>query len=398
MTAVEIADELFNCGKQVKKCLLTQASKYFMVSSNEELLFDEYVQLLKQLQILYHSLGGEMENLNARIQAVMDLGGRLADKDSVRNFLYEYIDLCDNILINTIKFRRKYCIIRRNDRIPGIGSHVITNLGQILFSLDSGYIPVIDTVNVDNIFTEISKTYSANAWELYFRQPMSVGLEAVRQATEIRYLDGIPAFKPDDSMDCLLNPNIMDFWRRMIKKYMQLSLEMEACIERCIQILPFHDGVRIAGVLCRGTDYVNIRPHGHPVQPSVDYISSEIEQIMEEQKCDYCYLVTEDQDIADILKRRFGSRLLMTQQIFYPSDSSDILTSINNKRNINAHQKNKEYLTALAILAKCQVFIGGRTSGTVTSFLLSDGFEKIQLWNRGRYGIDDLYTLASHIS
>ncbi len=66
--------------------------------------------------------------------------------------------------------------------------------------------------------------------------------------------------------------------------------------------------------------------------------------------------------------------------------------------NIDIHQKNMEYLAALAILAKCQVFIGGRTSGTVTSFLFAEGFEQIHIWNEGRYGLDDVYTtLASHI-
>ena len=147
MTAAEIADELFHCGKQVKQCLLIQAKKCSADFSDEVVDFSEYLKLLEQLQILYHSLGVELENLDERIQDVMALGVRLSEKVDTGNFICHYVNLCNDILINTIKFRRKYSVIRRDDRIPGIGSHVITNLGQILFSLDNGYIPVIDTVN-----------------------------------------------------------------------------------------------------------------------------------------------------------------------------------------------------------------------------------------------------------
>ena len=396
MTAAEIADELFHCGKQVKQCLLIQAKKCSADFSDEVVDFSEYLKLLEQLQILYHSLGVELENLDERIQDVMTLGVRLSEKVDTGNFICHYVNLCNDILINTVKFRRKYSVIRRDDRIPGIGSHVITNLGQILFSLDNGYIPVIDTVNSDNIFTEISKKHSVNAWELYFRQPMA-GLEEVRHAADIKYLNGIPDFKPDDSMDCLLNTGLMGFWQKIMRKYMRFSPEMEMYTEQCMQSLPFRKGIKIAGVLCRGTDYVNIRPYRHPVQPSIERVISDIEQIMEKQKCDYCYLVTEDQAVLDTLKNRFGHQLLTTQKIYYPSDSSDILTCTNDKMNIDIHQKNLEYLAALTILAKCQVFIGGRTSGTVTSFLLTEGFEQIHIWDEGRYGLNDVYTLASHI-
>ena len=397
MTAAEIADELFHCGKQVKQCLLIQAKKCSADFSDEVVDFSEYLKLLEQLQILYHSLGVELENLDERIQDVMALGVRLSEKVDTGNFICHYVNLCNDILINTIKFRRKYSVIRRDDRIPGIGSHVITNLGQILFSLDNGYIPVIDTVNADNIFTEISREYSVNAWELYFRQPMA-GLEEVQYAAEVKHLDGIPDFKPDDSMDCLLNPGLMGFWQKIMRKYMRFSPEMEMYTEQCMQSLPFRKGIKIAGVLCRGTDYVNIRPYRHPVQPSIERVISDIEQIMEKQKCDYCYLVTEDQAVKKKKKNRFGHQLLTTQKIYYPTDSSDVLTCTNDKMNIDIHQKNMEYLAALAILAKCQVFIGGRTSGTVTSFLFAEGFEQIHIWNEGRYGLDDVYTtLASHI-
>lgn len=397
MTAAEIADELFHCGKQVKQCFLIQTGKCSADFLNRVIDFSEYLKLLKQLQILYRSLGAELENLDERIQNVMDLGERLSEKVDTGKFISDYINLCNDILINTIKFRKKYSIIRRDDRIPGIGSHVITNLGQILFSLDNGYIPVIDTVNADNIFTEISREYSVNAWELYFHQPMA-GLEEVQYAAEVKHLNGIPDFKPDDSMDCLLNPGLMGFWQKIMRKYMRFSPEMEMYTEQCMQSLPFRKGIKIAGVLCRGTDYVNIRPYRHPVQPSIERVISDIEQIMEKQKCDYCYLVTEDQAVLETLKNRFGHQLLTTQKIYYPTDSSDVLTCTNDKMNIDIHQKNMEYLAALAILAKCQVFIGGRTSGTVTSFLFAEGFEQIHIWNEGRYGLDDVYTtLASHI-
>lgn len=150
--------------------------------------------------------------------------------------------------------------------------------------------------------------------------------------------------------------------------------------------MPFHSGTKILGVLFRRTDYTNIRPYNHPVQPSVDAVLTKADEFMRIYQCDYCYLATEEQEILNTFQNRFPGKLLTTQEIYYDTGLTDTINQTNLTRHIDIHQKNMEYLTALILLSKCQYFIGGRTSGTVVSLLLSDGFEKTHIWNCGRYG------------
>lgn len=397
MTGEEIANELFHAGKEVKKSFLGVAEASRINGSIDASVYFQYVQMLKNLNVLYQSMGTGLDNFDQLIEGLSNTVPDLSDLDKENVFVSNFVSVLNSMLMNTIKFRQKYCFIRRNDPVPGLASHIITNLGQIVVSLDNGYIPVIDTINADNLFTDLSKQHSVNAWELYFDQPMASAFEEIAGDKEVTILDGIPDFMPSYNMDCLMNPELMAFWRGIMKEYMPVSAALNDRVRECLDRLPFHNSKKILGILCRGTDYTNIRPYNHPVQPPLEAVFAKADEFMHNYGCDYCYLATEDQEILNAFRNKFQSRLLTTQEIYYESALKDTINETNSKRCIDAHQKNMEYLTALILLSKCQFFIGGRTSGTVVSMLLSKGFDAEYIWDCGRYGIDDALTLKSYI-
>lgn len=94
----------------------------------------------------------------------------LKDDASYQIFSHQYLSLLNNILVELIKYRGHYAIIRRTDPSAGLCSHVISNLGQIIASLKEGLIPIIDTENSQNLFSNISKESEQNAWEIFFKQ------------------------------------------------------------------------------------------------------------------------------------------------------------------------------------------------------------------------------------
>ena len=394
MTQKEIADELFHAGKEVKKSILGVAEASQIDKSIDNSVYFQYVQILKNLNLLYQSMDTGLETFDRTIEELSNASPNLDDENA---FVSKFISVLNNMLMNTIKFRQKYCLIRRNDPVPGLASHIITNLGQIVVSLNNGYIPVIDTINADNIFTELSRRHAANAWELYFDQPLFPLSEEIMGDKEVRMLDGIPDFMPNYNMDCLMNPELMAFWRGIMKEYMPISDTLNDKVQECLDRLPFDNRKKVLGVLCRGTDYTNIRPYNHPVQPSLEAVFAKADEFMHNYQCDYCYLATEDQEILNAFRKKYQHRLLTTQEIYYESALKDTINETNSKRCINIHQKNMEYLTALILLSKCRYFIGGRTSGTVVSMLLSNGFDAEFIWDYGRYGIDDTLTLKSYI-
>lgn len=396
MTQIEIADELFNAVKEVKNCFLKEKQAFYHAPSGNHTPDSQYVQILNNLTILYHSLDFDAPD-SAKIDELINSAQHAVTACDENLFIVNFLSALDTLLLNTIKFRGKICLIRRNDHIPGLASHIITNLGQIVRSIENGYLPVVDTFYADNMLTGLSRVTSQNAWELYFKQPFAITLQDIAPDTEVTIWDGIPPFMPNYSMDCLMNSELMSFWRGIARKYLPLSSMLNDSLNECLSRLPFGNDTKILGVLCRGTDYTNIRPYNHPVQPTPDAVLAKTHEYMEKYECDYCYLATEDQEILHIFKNDLKDRLLTTQELYYSSDLSDPISQANNDLSIDVHRKNLEYLTALFLLARCRYFIGGRTSGTMVSLLLSDGFEKSYLWDLGRYGIDDSLTLRSYL-
>ncbi|MDO4304348.1 MAG: hypothetical protein Q4D94_10570 [Bacillota bacterium] len=342
MTREEIANELFEAGKEVKQCFLNEIALSQANNLSDYTIYPKYIQLLNNLNILYRSLGTEPQSFDCFISEISEIVPGSSVQNTENLFVSKFISVLNGMLINTIKFRQNYCLIRRNDAVPGLASHIITNLGQILTSLNNGYIPIIDTVNADNVFTGLSKLYSVNAWELYFRQPMAANLEAISSGKEVKILDGIPKFMPNYNMDCLMNPDLMAFWRNIMKTYMPLSATLNDRVEHCLNALPFA-GSKVLGIICRGTDYTNIRPYNHPVQPSLEAVLAKADEFIRIYQCDYCYLATEDRDILSAFQNKFQDKLLTTQEIYYESDLADTINQTNISNHVDIHQKNMEY-------------------------------------------------------
>ena len=97
---------------------------------------------------------------------------------------------------------------------------------------------------------------------------------------------------------------------------MPFSDTMQAAVKAVYQEFPFEEK-KILGVLCRGTDYMTLRPHNHPVQPSADIVINKAKAIMREFRCDYCYLATEDESILSAFRKAFGDHLLVSQNIYF---------------------------------------------------------------------------------
>lgn len=320
MTRDEIANELFLAGKEIKQCFFNEIALSRTGNTDITSVYPQYLQLLKNLNIMYHSLNIQTVDFDLQINRLENSLSHLTVCEIEDSFISEYTSILNEMLLNTIKFRNKYSLIRRNDPVPGLASHMITNLGQIVASLNNGYIPLIDTVNADNVFTSLSRKYDMNAWELYFEQPFGTSYTDLVPGQEIKIADGIPIFMPTYNMDCLLNHNLIEFWRSIMRKYMPVSIDMTNRINSLLTRLPFHSGAKILGVLCRGTDYTNIRPYNHPVQPSLNLVLAKADEMMSKHQCDYCYLATEDQEILNAFRSKFRDKLLITQDIYYASD------------------------------------------------------------------------------
>ena len=70
----------------------------------------------------------------------------------------------------------------------------------------------------------------------------------------------------------------ISMWRGLMHKYVRVKTEIAS---ECDEYLKNTFGdKRILEVLCRGTDYTKNKPFGHPIQPDIGIVISDIKSLM----------------------------------------------------------------------------------------------------------------------
>lgn len=132
-------------------------------------------------------------------------------------------------------------------------------------------------------------------WEWYF-QPLDDSLRSKRNVTFVEC-------KRKRTHICL---SLMIFLTRKrftsgvsgIKIY-SLKFKTREYIEAEYKQL-FEGKRKVLGVICRGTDYLALKPSGHPVQPEIKDVIAYCKKYMEKNKYDAIYLATEERKTRDL--------------------------------------------------------------------------------------------------
>jgi len=149
---------------------------------------------------------------------------------------------------------------------------------------------------------------------------------------------------------------------------------------------------KVVGVLVRGTDYVNLHPYGHAIQPDVETIIRKIKESLQEWD-DYeaIYLCTEVQEVVTRFQEEFGNRLFIYPQKRFQENYAEYLCVCKFDRENDEYYRGEDYWVALRVLSKCDSLIAGNCGGTQIAIKLNDNkYEHTHIFDLGRYGIDDL--------
>lgn len=281
--------------------------------------------------------------------------------------------------------KEKYVVIRRYGDHLGLFSYVITHTGNINKVIKQGKIPVIDMQTYKNCYLEEEEVQVKNAWEFFFEQPANITLEDI-QGKEVEVLTTVTRNRPNDSMSFFLNEKKRTYWQDIFKKYVRLNQKTKEVIDKEEKrIFGKNREERILGVLCRGTDYVKLKPFRHPVQPTAEEVIKKAQDVMKKQKCNKIFLATEDGEILKKFQKVFGKKLLISEQKRFSNTENKYLSEIHFERKNDAYLKGLEYLTTIVLLSRCDCFIAGRCSGTIGAVLFSNGFDYMYFWDKGRY-------------
>ena len=281
-----------------------------------------------------------------------------------------------------------YCVLRLYSDEAGLFSFFLKAISGISYSLQHGFVPVIDMQTKENIFLDAKQRKKTNVWECFFEQPGGVSYSDKKKKKNVIIIEN-PRM-PEGAMSSLLwQERLRNYWHTVFLNHIRFSEPAKTEISKYENVFEKHS--RWLGVLARGTDYLSMGV-GHAVQPDRKTLIEKIEETRKKYDCDGIFLATEDMDILDGLKEYFGDDLFYTEQKRYRGKQDQKLGKMADYKE-DAIGMNMTYLAALWYLSRCNCLIAANTGGTTGVYIMSDGFEYVHCWIMGTMGSTDEKTL-----
>ena len=246
-------------------------------------------------------------------------------------------------------------------------------MSLMVYALSKGYTPYIDLKGRGEGWTN---------WTTFFEQPFPVntnsGLDCVCDIEQGYYH---PQFDtPYRKLDLRL-------WCKVYDRLVKLNAETKTYVEE--ERRQLMEG-RVLGVICRGTDYIKLKPQGHPVQPTVEQVIERTRVLMEQYQMERIYLATEELAIYEKFEKAFPGLVIVNKRQYYDgifnANNMSYIYEVQFNRENDIYLKGLEYLSSLQLLSKCDVLLGGNCGGACAALYMNNmKYEHVELFNLGLY-------------
>jgi len=268
-----------------------------------------------------------------------------------------------------------FFIIRRGDNVMGLFSHVSIYLAFIAYSISKGYVPVIDMQNQKNIYISDKDVGKCNAWELFYKQPMNIGINDIPINSRCIYSSRKYLPKRSPFYHALIyDKTEYKMWALLYKRLIEYNKKTHDYVREEEHILP--ENTRVLGVLCRGTDYTQRKAKNHPKQPSLTVMLEKAKEMFAEWQCEYIYLATEEFAAFEIFNTAFPGKILTNDRTYYDKNGIDFakqtLSVVHFDRADDEYLKGLQYLSSIHLLSKCDCLLAGACAGTYAAVYIND--------------------------
>lgn len=309
----------------------------------------------------------------------MPIGVKFERKHKKLGYLVKYLYYCvakRNILQKRMSFGqmnsdRVIYVIKPDyqDGVEGLLSLINKQILYIAYAKEKGYCPYIDWKNYKTQYYDGKN----NAWEYFFKQPSNLTENEVYKSKKV-YLSGwsFKTVNPEGlfEADVFTDKRIRGKSSEMLCEHIHFSDEVLSIVNKEATSLNISECI---GVYIRGTDYVKLKPSGEYVQPSVDQMKCKIHEFENKYNAPI-FLVTEDGDIFDNLKKEFGDiiRIVSFDTFIRNYEGKDVLSK-SDVLEKDKKLRGQRYLAKMILLAKCKYFVGSMTQGSKFSYILNNG-------------------------
>ena len=290
-----------------------------------------------------------------------------------------------------------YVIRRKNDW--GLISFLQCVWSHIVYAQRRGYIPVVDMGTVHNIYIADDQLgRGLNPWEDFFLQPGGYTMQDIRHAKNV-VISGFFILQDTRSSffvdwqifdaATFFDPRRQQYWYEKARGTLRLTAEAQRYIEQKGQeIFGAHTPDEVLGVFCRGTDYADLRPALHPVQPPVEEVLQTAKEWMEQYGLKACYLVTEDERICERFVTALGRERVLyntgARRTGAPRDAQDWI--YRRDQGTDLKKNGMDYLANMMLFTRCDYMMGGIAGGVIGFMLINPKqFKKTKFWDLGLY-------------
>ena len=288
-------------------------------------------------------------------------------------------------------------IFRRKGN-QGIISSVLFVINALKY-LDKFKIPLyVDLKFYQNELYHKEKKH--NIWDDYFLQPCGTKSLKIKKNKLLNF----PKFHLDlgEDWDVYNYKKLIDY-QGTADKYIKLNNITKLFVNKKISEI-ISPGDKILGVNVRYSYYVVRNNNTNPKQPDINLLLDDIKKIINNHSINKILIVSENDNLILKIKKIYGKMVIFikrpriniaalsqnTLNIKNFSFSNDKLKKLIEFADFGRKDeiviKNREYLSEIYALAKCEHLIAGVCSGTIFSLLLKKGrFKTVKLYNLGHY-------------
>jgi len=282
-------------------------------------------------------------------------------------------------------------------RFQGIFCDLRVFIKWIWFCEKMNYTPVVDMCHMPNLYLEDDLIGAENSYEYYYHQPTSLTLEEALKAKKVIPVNWSRASihfnryqrkkaKMMVESDSLLEDDMQHEFKRIFNQYFHLKDEAAEFVDKQWNAL-VQPGERVLGLLCRGTDYLNNRPKGHHVQPTMEQIVAKVNEVVTDYAIDKIFAATEDAAILAQLRSQFGDKLVYIDcpRVDITKSSEAVATAFRNQK-VDRKMNGMYYLASIYCLARCNCLVAGVTmAAPFIKILPEKPFEYEFFWDLGLY-------------
>ena len=278
---------------------------------------------------------------------------------------------------------KTYLVIRPQSDTEGLLSSYYYVVSYINWGQERGYICYVDfDSELCQYHIKRSINGTTNAWEYYFEQPnKELNRKLISEKKNVlysgwRFCKQIPIIKKD--LETVRSETNLKITREKlkVKPYILEIVKEKICSK--------FNGKSVLGVYIRGTDYVSLKPSGHPIQPNIEDVIVKIKEFLSKYEIDYIFIVTEDKNYYDKISGIFKDKIISSnKETFWDYKPGNY---ISNSFKNDPYERGLEYLVKMIMLTECDYLISSITNGSLFSYGLKEDEYIDSFWfNLGFY-------------